>query len=325
MDTQSAVALDALAKVAEGADGAEHFSLPSNIAVPGATQFVLFATPSLDHKVTLDYFRSAMETSWLLREAGIAHGYTSIGGDPYLSKVRNNLASGALQDYPQMTDFFFLDDDISWPPEAALRLIQHPAEIVAGIYPKKNDLQEYPCELVLKDGKLVEKDGLFQAIAVPTGFLRIKRSALEKVAAVSGWYTDSKGRGASRHIYNIFEMGYSESEHLFWGEDFAFCRKWCQLPATSLAMAEQAKAEGNTELEARLRKISADSNGELWVDPNIPFTHRGSKRWDGTFGNIVQSFVRGLSNAAKAHPAIKVKEALIEAGLLETEMAEAAQ
>ena len=48
--------------------------------------------------------------------------------------------------------------------------------------------------------------------------------------------------------YNIFETGVG-ADDWFWGEDYCFARKW------------------------------TDDGQEVWVDPNIEFTHRGTKKW----------------------------------------------
>jgi len=231
------------------------------------SQFVVFATPAFDHNVTIGYFKSATETGWLLTERGIAYGYHHIGGDPYLAKVRNLLVSECLRKYPQMTDFFFLDADIEWDAKAVLKLLDHPGDVVAGIYPKKNDVPEFPCELELVDGKLVEKDGWYKARAVPTGFLRIKRGVLERMAAKVGTYID--GTGGGKEASNIFQMGYCADNEAatgkgeWWGEDYAWC------------------------------KTVHDDGGEIWVWPDIDFGHRGGKTWRNNFATTIKAFEAG--------------------------------
>ena len=82
---------------------------------------------------------------------------------------------------------------------------------------------------------------------MPTGFLRIKRHVLEKMAAASTKFKSLED-GVWKDYYNIFEMG-PGSDGQWYGEDDAFCRKW------------------------------ADMGGLIWVDPDIQFTHRGTKKW----------------------------------------------
>jgi hypothetical protein len=56
---------------------------------------------------------------------------------------------------------------------------------LCGVYPKKQDNQEFPVTLMMKDGKVIKRDHLYKADLVPTGFMRIKRHVLEKMAARS--------------------------------------------------------------------------------------------------------------------------------------------
>lgn len=224
-------------------------------------QLVVIATPAFDHNVTVQYAQSIIETDWALGKAGINRAYIFVGGDPYLAKVRNLCVARALAQYPKLTDFFFIDADVTWPADAVLRFLQSPVDVVAGIYPKKNDVLEFPTFLKLKskeDPEYIIADGLYAANAVPTGFLRIKRPVLDKMNAAVGWYID--GTGGSEKVRNIFEMGWwpNDPKDLtgqgeWWGEDFAWSRRWLEMGA------------------------------ELWVDPNIDFGHRGSKEWRSNF------------------------------------------
>jgi len=239
--------------------------------------FVVFATPAFDGTVTLGYLTSMMRTTRVLDERGIKWEHATIGGDPYLAKVRNALVSAALQQFPDMTDLFFLDADLDWDPQAVLKLLDHPSEVAAAIYPKKMDAPDFPCELVYEgaeivDGKpvggsMVEKDGWYKARKVPTGFLRIKRQVLEAMASVSGRYKDGTNGGAL--CWNIFEMGYSPDKEAvdglgeWWGEDYAWCEKYVR------------------------------GGGEIWVWPDAEFGHRGPKTWRNNLLPFVQNAAAG--------------------------------
>lgn len=229
-------------------------------------QFVVFATPAFDHTLTLGYFKSAYLTNAALDKAGILHGYYMLGGDPYLAKVRNLLVEHCLRSYPTMTDFFFVDADVEWDPAGVLKLLEAPHDVVCGIYPKKNDITEFPCDLDFSTGALIEKDGFYKAIHVPTGFLRIKRHVLEKMIAVEPTYDD--GTGNLKAVHNVFEMGFSGERKpggtgKWWGEDYAWSEKW-------LAMG-----------------------GEIWVYPDIQFGHRGQKTWHANFNDSLKAYHEG--------------------------------
>ena len=224
--------------------------------------FVLIGTPSLYGDVIFPYLRSAVETVTKFDEAGIDWGFILKPGDPYLAKVRNSIATDFLTDYPQGTHLFFIDADLGWDADAAVRLVERNWDVTAGIYPKKSDPPEFPCELFLdavKDGKLVEREGWYKANAVPTGFLCIKRHVLEKMAVGRGVYRDLDGKDK----YNIFQQGFHADDKQWWGEDYAFCRQWREM------------------------------GGELWVWPDIQFSHTGKKSWHNNFAPSVQAFAEG--------------------------------
>lgn len=224
---------------------------------------VVFATPSYSHRHAMEYTRSLIETEWVLWQAGCATAHMQRGGDCFVSKVRNKMVTDFLTQFPDCQNFFFLDDDIGWPALKVLEFLNRPEDIVCGIYPKKSDEIDFPVELAYDEntGLLIERDGLMEAWVVPTGFMRIKRHVLEKMADKFGTFKDidlENGVGVVKDYYNIFECGPAPSANmLFWGEDYTFCKKW-------LAMG-----------------------GSIWIDPNMEFTHRGNKKWtDNMFNHI---------------------------------------
>lgn len=221
---------------------------------------VVFATPCFSGTVAFEFMISTLHTAQALAAAGFNAGYIARIGDAYLSKVRNKLVTQFLYEYPNADCLFFLDDDISWPAHKVVEFINRPEDIVAGIYPKKGDELDFPVMLEFDGttGQPVIKDGLWRAIGVPTGFLRIKRHVLEKMAAESGVFLDGEINGVANY-HNIFEMGMGP-EGWWWGEDYAFCDKW--------------------------RKMG----GEIWVDPDIEFTHRGAKKWSNNLSQHLDVF-----------------------------------
>ena len=228
-----------------------------------SNQHVVFAVPSRDSAPKLGFWQSTMNANIALINAGIAQTYIAEGGDPYLAKVRNLLVTRALKNCPDMTDFFFLDDDVSFPAEAVVRLIQAPWDVVAGIYPKKTDTPDFPCELEIdpKTMRPIEMNGWFKARRVPTGFLRIKAHVLRKMAETAPTYVDGTGRGEV--CWNIFEMGFAHeaqadgTDGQWWGEDYSWCRK------------------------------HYERGGDIWVWPDIDFGHTGNKTWRGNFAASV--------------------------------------
>ena len=226
---------------------------------------VLFGVTSFSGSVCREFLPSYIETISALSREGIASCLSLVPGDPYLSKARNRIAYEFLVNWTNCTHLFFLDDDLGWQPSAALRLVQHNVDVVAGCYPKKSDKGEWPAQMETDgDSRPIERNGLWRAKLAPTGFMCIKRAVLEKMAQASGLYVDTTAPGATAAQWNIFDMGWFTTDGdrpanqggvagQFWGEDYYFCRRW------------------------------RDMGGEVWIDPDIMFTHRGSMAWGGNF------------------------------------------
>ena len=233
--------------------------------VQGARPYVIFATPSLSHSVSLEFFRSYLETQAALDAAGILHGCAQLGGCPFIDKARNQLVTDFLVSHPDATDLFFIDDDLGWPAQAVVRMLARDEEIVAGMYPHKLGTVSFPGELDFAGEALTEANGLFRALHVPAGFMRIKRRALEAMADRCGTYTDDHN-GVLREHFRVFEMGVA-ADNKYTGEDYWFCRKW------------------------------REGGGTIWVDPDIAFTHSGRHRFSGSLAATLRNWIE--SQAAK--------------------------
>ena len=123
--------------------------------------------------------------------------------------------------------------------------------VVVGVYPHRNDKLSFPVSLKLVDGKLVERNGLYLGAQVTTGFMRIKREVAEHFAARSPTYGWPQPDGSIKTVFAVFDRGVQGGE--FVGEDMQFSRR--------------CEADGI----------------EVWVDPTVNFSHRGTKAWEGCF------------------------------------------
>jgi hypothetical protein len=241
---------------------AEHQGNGSSLTHLGDVKIggVVFATPSYSHLATLDYLSSALSVEQLITKMGIPHAWLLRGGDPYLAKVRNRLVTEFLRDFPDMENLFFLDDDVGFPAQKVIEFLLRPEDVVCGIYPKKSEKVDFPVHLSCDraTGNLIEQNGMIGALAVGAGFLRIKRHVLEKMADEAMKYTESLDEPLE-YFYNIFSMGMGDDGQ-WWGEDYVFCKKWTNM------------------------------GGKIWVDPDIDFTHRGTRGWQGNLSKHLQTY-----------------------------------
>lgn len=220
---------------------------------------VYFGTPSLDHRVTLDYLRSWTQSLSLLHARGISSGCINIGGDCFVAKVRNKIVGAFLE--TDGTDLFFLDDDLGWPAHKVIEFLDRPEPIIAGVYPKKTDGVDWPVALDADatTGQLIENNGLYRANGiVGTGFMRIKRVVLETLWEKAAPFRDVNIGGTGEYRA-VFQSGV-DADGWWCGEDVNFCRE------------------------------AAAAGFDIWVDPDIEFQHRGGKTWKGTLADHLDTF-----------------------------------
>jgi hypothetical protein len=171
---------------------------------------------------------------------------------------------------------FFLDDDLSWNPSATMSVINAPYEFVGGVYRMKCKKIVYPVVLDVKDGRVVEvgEADCIKCKRIPTGFMRLNRSVLEKMTEKyqDRSYRDKnfEGEGDIVPTIDMFPCGITDG---YWeSEDTGFCRLWEQI------------------------------GGEMWLYPDITFCHFDD---DGTYyrGNYAQWFNEQIIEEQKAKAA----------------------
>lgn len=157
----------------------------------------------------------------LLEKAGWKHALVSEIACPYISAARSKLLRKAID--ADATDIFFLDDDLSWEPEAPLKLLRTAGDVVAATYRYRTDSEEYMGTLYTTGGgrPIVRPgDGAIVAEWVPAGFLRVTLTAVRKLM-----------RRFPELIYGLPEKPHFDLFHhgahngLWYGEDYAFSRR----------------------------------------------------------------------------------------------------
>ena len=206
----------------------------------------MIAAPSYDGTITVWHASALSETckAGLAKDINVYCIYMSY--DSLVQRARNDIAQLALDQ--GVDDLVFIDCDVDWTPEDFFKLLEHDADVVGGIYPKKGDKEDYPVKVL--DGNIkFEENGLVEVEGIATGFLRLTKKALQTVSDDSIEYTESH---KPKPIKMIFDIVVDEKGELI-SEDIVFCRKW--------------------------RKLG----GKVWLDPSIKLSHVGTKRWNGDF------------------------------------------
>lgn len=239
-----------------GVEGLEEALAAQRGAMPPKPHVVI-CTPSLGGVPCLEYTVALLETITRCQHAGIICDAAFVRGDPFIGKARNNLIMQFLARGAE--NLFFIDDDEGWNVDAFIRILQDPHEIVAAAVPKKMDEVTYNnVDLITNEAKdCVIEGGLMQVRTVGTGFMRLKKSALDRFLAAYP-ETYNPGDGSQPLHHRVFEPGGEIIDGQFWGEDLVFCKKWEKL------------------------------GGTLWIDPNVEFHHIGRKAWRGNFLRYLQ-------------------------------------
>lgn len=219
----------------------------------------VFCVPSLEGPTT-PFIDSVGASIASLDEAGWEHFTVEERGCPYISSARATMLRKALDIRPDC--IVFLDYDLSWQPDALLKLIETEGPVVSGAYRFKCDEEKYMGRLAEDErGRPITRhDGCVQAEWVPAGFLKI---TLEAVDWFMRSYPELLYGPRFAPFVDIFQHGAHEG--LWWGEDYAFSRRW------------------------------GACGGQIWVIPDLDITHH-AKQKDGTYkpfpGNYHQFLLR---------------------------------
>lgn len=201
----------------------------------GADTHVYIATPATS--IASNFHVSLIREIPRLLGAGFSVTYAHLAGHCHVDDARNLLARDFLLG-SEATDLLFWDADVAAEPGAALKLLGHDVDVVAGAYPLKDGSQQFPVKLWGGDMRKPSLGTLHQALSLPTGFLRVRRHVMDDLAKRSETLQMD-----GQIVPIIFERGSVEGQRV--GGDANFCRK--------------ATAAGF----------------KLYCDPSILFTHQG--------------------------------------------------
>ncbi len=236
----------------------QEVSLPTNPNLTNYTGKVILFTNFHEYLGYAPYARSLATTITALERCGIRWDYWQRAGDFHPDRAVN----GTLRDFikSDATDILMIDADESWDASGVFRLLANPEEIVSGSYRMKNKWSEYVGVLKTREGRPLGKmlqDGtaLLEALRVPGGFLRIKKTALLKFKE---HYKELDANDTGEDYFPFFERIKVDGE--VHSQDYAFSRRWIEM------------------------------GGQLWIDPNIKISHWGWTEHPGDFDHYLRNY-----------------------------------
>ena len=203
---------------------------------------------------------SMFHSAEALKDAGISYELALWDGDCHVDDSRNRLVRDFLE--TDCTDLVFIDADLLFEPQDLVKLLKYDKDVVGGTYPFKQEEQGFPVAMLSGDA-VADENGLVKVQGLPTGFLRIKRHVLQKLADDAVKFKQKSDSRSDiplifeRQVFNGFRRG----------GDYAFCYKWREM------------------------------GGELFLAPELYFEHYGQKSWKGSFGHWKRTEMYGAIKA----------------------------
>lgn len=230
---------------------------------------VIIATPFYEMRGFSPYISSLATTIKTLTMLGIEHEFWELAGDSYVARARNTICTKFLED-SEATDLFFIDSDMSWNADAFVRMLMLPEEIIGASYPAKNMWEVWTSHPKLTEDAghlrpmgrpLQDGSALLVAETVATGFMKIKRAALERFAEhypQLRYQEPGADQSKPDRMYIEFFATERGKDGLWYGEDRMFCK--------------------------RLKEMGT----EMYIYPNVNMGHFGVKGWSGNYDQYLR-------------------------------------
>lgn len=212
---------------------------------------LVIATPCFGGQVSVLYAASLFRLQAGLRSyRDVTLNVLFKDSDALITRARASLVSQFLDD-PSATHLLFIDADIGFEAEQVIRLIECGADVCAAVYPVKRldwgrirttieTARPNPAAASLQyvfevedPATVVAKAGFIKVRYAGTGFLMIRRQALEKMCARYPQLRYKRDHSvdaaiASDNRFALFECMIGE-DGTYLSEDFAFCKRWTDM------------------------------------------------------------------------------------------------
>jgi hypothetical protein len=273
-------------------------SAPTQPATPRA--YIMIGTPAYGGLAYVSYVQALLSSMQYLAQHNIYIEPCFLTNESLIPRGRNTIVAKFLNN-KKFTHLLFIDADVNWGASSIMKLLQHDKDIIGALYPKKGyewqkltknkealklittaaeenrdltdtEIGHIKTKLMsfvvnLDPANLEVSQGLLQVKHLGTGFMMIKRNALEKMcdAFPELKYDDDINclQGTENdHLYAFFncEIHKLSAKKHYLSEDYLFCKRWTDL--------------GN----------------KIYADITVPLTHTGTHSFAGNFA-VAHNFV----------------------------------
>jgi hypothetical protein len=199
------------------------------------------ATPCYNTLMTCQYTISLLNMLCTLSKHGITYVIDFLGNESLIPRARNRSLEKFLK--TDCTHLFFIDSDISFPPDAILKMLDFDKDVTGCAYPKKNIIPErlltsLQLETESKeklDSRLLDfvfnrrggvdmkEEGEFVKVDhTGTGFMLIQRGIIEKLCKKHTELIITNGELPGEQ-YALFSC--MIKNRIYLSEDYSFCQR----------------------------------------------------------------------------------------------------
>jgi hypothetical protein len=201
------------------------------------------ATPAYGGLVNVHYTAALLSLQTLLADKQIGMQYYTVGFDSLVPRARNVCAMEFMKS--DCSHMIFIDADIVFKAIDVYIMLMSRKDLLCGIYAKKAmDFEKIKNNASTSSSikELSEKcarynvnvttdttiqNGIIEVMYAPTGFMLIKKEALEAFVAEHQeleYKNDIRGYGFGDTCYDIFRCGVIGKRYM--SEDYYFCHMW---------------------------------------------------------------------------------------------------
>jgi hypothetical protein len=243
-------------------------------------------------------FPCLLDAFKFLEEIGVPYNYQQLCGDSYVCRAKNSLVHSFLKS--NFTHLMILDSDHTWSLDGFIRLVRASilgAEIVAGLYPCKNNWEFYGgLPRLDEEGMFFGKEygdiKLLEMTIIPGGFVIYSREAFERTRPILDeyWMPETDEYVLEAFKVNLEIKGFKRKSL----EELEQLDKEELLKYLVMVNPGGRKGAGRIGEDVYFSTRYRQMGGIIWCEPNINMGHIGVKEWTGNYMNHLKKS-RGMA------------------------------